>query len=563
MNSTSGLLSLAPGEWRGDDGNWSTFSVLVDGASGPFYVLPATGGSQIWLPNPIMACQGSTIPDCNGERGIPNYTSLDKASGWTQYGTSNMSATPPIFEIDRASFWFGSVGWNSVNSGDIETPDNRTTIASYTDREYWLGLVGLGNDPTRFDMQTMLSSPLQALKDAGHIGSLSYGYTAGAAYLDEEAGSLTLGGYDEARFQSDNVVNVTMKDAGRKLQLQMTDISVSGGIQGGIKTLLTPEELPEGLSVLLDSSTAQLWLPADVCQQFAEAFGLTYQEPLNLYTIDQTSRGTLHDHKANLSFTIGAGSTLETSTTIVLPFRAYDLTLFPPLAETSAGASYFPLRNATAESGNILGRVFLQEAYVVVDWERSVFNVSRTTHAVQSPRLVPIASIDSTSSDTTGNKSLTRGGQAGIVVSCLILLFAIVAVLWWFRRRRSRERDRKALTIGTVETIETGWEKPELMAKESKSGQFLELDFLRGGEADSTQLLEMSGSEVERELMSTEVLEMEGDLVQQDVKKSVGGDKEANDKEEKKVGSVHELEARQFCERDIWASVNALAELCE
>ncbi|KAK4498131.1 hypothetical protein PRZ48_010787 [Zasmidium cellare] len=553
MNSSSAILSLAPGEWRGNDGNWSTFSISLDGVPGPFYVLPATGGSQIWLPNPTSACQGSSIPDCNGERGIPNGTTLDNASGWSRYGPSKLSATPPLFDVGNGDFWVGPVQLNGVDGEEADTAD-RVPIATYTDPRYWLGLVGLGNDPSAFDDNTTWIGPLQALKDRGHIGSLSYGYTAGAVYLDEEPGSLTLGGYDEARFQSDNVVNATMKDAGRKLQLQMTDVSVFGGIQGGVQTLLTPDELPEGVSILLDSSTAQLWLPADVCEQFAEAFGLTYQESSNLYTIDNDSLQQLHDSKANLSFTIGADSSLETSTTIVLPFKAYNLALFPPLTDSSKGLSYFPLRKATSNSGNILGRVFLQEAYVVVDWERGVFNVSRTRHAVSRPRLVSIPPSATVSATTAGYKSLSRAGQSGLVVGCLVLIFAIVGFMYWFQRRRNRPRDRKASVeappIEMVDKIDPAWEKPELMAIESKGGRFLELDFLRGAEADSTQLLEMSGSEPERELMSTEVLEMEGDLVQKEVKKSFDGEDigetgadEANGGEEKKANSVHELAA--------------------
>lgn len=365
-----------------------------------------------------------------------------------------------------------------------------------------------------------------------------------------EPGSLTLGGYDGARFQAENAINATIVDRARKLQLRVTDLSVSGGKQGGKTTLLTPDEASDGLSVLLDSSTAQLWLPADICQLFAEAFGLIYLGAAsNLYRIDDDARTLLHNNHANLTFTVGVDNNANASTTIVLPFKSYDLGLGPPYIDHSI--SYFPLRNATPDSGNILGRVFLQEAYIIVDWESNVFNVSRTTHAVQTPRLVAIDAIGTTSSAST---SLKEGEVAGIVVTCLVLFFASIALTWWIRRRRSRERERKAsieaATIGTVETVETGWDKAELMATESKKERFLELDFLRGKEADSTQLLEMCGSGPERELMSNELLEMEGDLVQRDVKKQADaedtsktdGDEETQDQVGDGARSVHELE---------------------
>lgn len=91
---------------------------------------------------------------------------------------------PPLFDSFNGDSWLGSVNWNSTAGAKSVSSDEQFPIAQYTDQQYWLGLIGIGNDRTTLDANTTVSGPLQTLKDSGNIGSLSFGYTAGASYCE-------------------------------------------------------------------------------------------------------------------------------------------------------------------------------------------------------------------------------------------------------------------------------------------------------------------------------------------------------------------------------------------
>ena len=112
----------------------------------------------------------------------------------------------------------------------------------------------------------------------GIIPSLSYGFTAGAFYrLKQVPGSLTLGGFDPARFEP-NDMSFTLND-NQQPALTLTSILVSGWGPANI-TLLNSSN--QGLFII-DSSTPFLWLPEATALLFEEVFGLEYNETLQLY----------------------------------------------------------------------------------------------------------------------------------------------------------------------------------------------------------------------------------------------------------------------------------------
>ena len=127
----------------------------------------------------------------------------------------------------------------------------------------------------------------------------------------------------------------------------------------------------------IDSSVAQIWLPTTACQRFEEVFGLTWNEESNLYLVNETLHKTLLIRNDNITFTLSNEKSQPISTIdIVLPYASFDLTAsYPLVAYTST--HYFPLRRAENESQYVLTRTFLQEAYLLVDYERSLFSISQ------------------------------------------------------------------------------------------------------------------------------------------------------------------------------------------
>lgn len=80
------------------------------------------------------------------------------------------------------------------------------------------------------------------------------------------------------------------------------------------------------------------------------------------YLVDNTTHANLTAMNPVLTFTLGNTVTGGNTTTISLPYAAFDLKASYPIYETPT--NYFPLRRATDPSQYTLGRVFLQEASV-------------------------------------------------------------------------------------------------------------------------------------------------------------------------------------------------------
>jgi hypothetical protein len=69
---------------------------------------------------------------------------------------------------------------------------------------------------------------------------------------------------------------------------------------------------------------------------------------------------------------------------ITLPYDAFDLQLSYPYLPNTTYADpskyYFPLRQAANETQYVLGRAFLQEAYLITDYERNNFSIHQAVH---------------------------------------------------------------------------------------------------------------------------------------------------------------------------------------
>jgi hypothetical protein len=141
---------------------------------------------------------------------------------------------------------------------------------------------------------------------------------------------------------------------------------------------------------------------------------------------------------------------------IVLPLSAFDHRLsypFPQLApgeSVEEGIRYFPLRRTEDPEKYAIGRVFLQEAYLIVDYERHNFSVSQaqfSADALTNANIVPIDAYWATAQDSVAD-SLTIAAKAGIAVGVSIfVVFAGLLIFLWFRWRRNLEADKEGKTI--------------------------------------------------------------------------------------------------------------------
>lgn len=152
---------------------------------------------------------------------------------------------------------------------------------------------------------------------------------------DNAPGSLVVGRYDQGASEApgisvSNVVNLALTVNARSIVLSNT-------LQGTVSVTHDLLSLP----MVLDSTVAQLWLPQVVCDELETSLGLTYDPSTELYLINITAHARLIELAPTIAFTLAADGTSNDTTTIVLPYAAFDLQASPPLYNTTA--NYFPL----------------------------------------------------------------------------------------------------------------------------------------------------------------------------------------------------------------------------
>lgn len=337
----------------------------------------------------------------------------------------------------NAGFDTVTLGWQG-SGGPTVAHSTIISLASYT---YYLGVFGLNPRPTNF---TTFVDPqpsfLEQLVTNNTIPGTSWGYTAGNQYrFDKVFGSLVLGGYDANRI-GDNNISLTMgSDISRDLLVNLQSITT-----GSSTNLLPGGSIP----IFIDSTVSNLWLPQSACTAFEDAFGIEWDSDYGLYIVNDSLHTSLQASNPSVTFTLGVDVTGGETVDIVLPYGAFDLTAqYPLVANTSY---YFPLIPAANETQYTLGRTFLQEAYIIADYDRSNFTVAA---CAWNEALVSNASIKSIlSPNNTALAAQNHGSSSGIgvgaIVGIVVGIVAVVAILGlilFFLRRRKNVEKRKRL----------------------------------------------------------------------------------------------------------------------
>ncbi|KAL1625497.1 hypothetical protein SLS56_007319 [Neofusicoccum ribis] len=386
---------------------------------------------------PSAAEDADSVKDCEDSRG--GMYARDNSSDY-------VDDSPYALHIDdnlgysgvSGQFGFDTVGLGYRGDGGTV---NHQVVASIGRPEWWFGVLPLNPRPTNLsDINNPQNSLLQSLKNGHNISSLSWGYTAGAKYRSENFfGSLTLGGYDSARF--DNTSQTVAKFAGDDER----DLTV---LVNEITTNVSSEPLvSQSIAMMIDSTVPYLYLPDFAYKAFETAFNLEWNSTLQLYIMDATTHDALVDQNPEISFNVGSSDPII----IRFPIQAFLLNASFPLVPGNQSQYYFPIKRANDTDQYTLGRVFLQEAYVMADYERRNFTLAPCVwpdDTTQSPPSAPmiIRSINETSNPTesNGGNSLSAGAIAGAVVGGIIaglLLAALFACIYIRRRRRRRQRE--------------------------------------------------------------------------------------------------------------------------
>lgn len=213
-----------------------------------------------------------------------------------------------------------------------------------------------------------------------------------------------------------------------------------------------------GFDAIIDSTLPYIYLPPDVCRDFFAAnFNLQYgNSDINLvgaYTLSRDQAVLNERTTRSITFAIGDQANSTARTTISLPYSAFNMDAswtWGPLNTTTAPPLFpiMPIPSGTSTNGKaILGRVFLQEAYVSANYENSTFSVSRAAFpASTEPKVVDVysAQMQQLLNEQQSDHGLSSGAIAGIAVGAVLGVGLVAGLLLWFlwlkpRRKRAKE----------------------------------------------------------------------------------------------------------------------------
>lgn len=414
------------GSRGGNDGPWSSFSMQVGTPAQNLRLLPSSSGNAVWpvLPQGCIAGDPSNCGDLRGILFLPNTSST-----WTDNGLYTLVLTEEVGLGYSGNANFGydnlTLGW----PGDGLPALGHQVIEGFATKDFYIGSFGLS--PRAVNISTLddpQPSFLGALAQQNKTPSTSWAYTAGAYYRQPTAfGSLTLGGYDTARFVQNDVTFPFGPDANRDLLIPIQSIT-SDAANGPLLSTV--------IYAFIDSLVPHIWLPLEACQAFEQAFGLTYNQTAELYFVNDTLHEKLVSRNPNVTFTLGPASAGGNTVDIVMKYGSFDLMADYPIVNNAT--PYFPLRQAQNHSQYTLGRAFLQDAYIIADYDRYNFSVSQAIFPNSSDiqQIVPIRR-PSDSLPPAHHKILSTDDTVGIVIAAVVSSSIIIATIVRYGVHRS------------------------------------------------------------------------------------------------------------------------------
>jgi len=450
------------GEFEGNDGAWSTFLIAVGNPIQNFRALVSTSSFSTWLPTSdgcVYEPDPSFVPDnCPSLRGIGlkngfQSSGFDDANGTFEYiGIhtldlgNDLSLTETFGSQYNATANLGLDTLALQNGAGSEelSPEGDVPIFGLSTWNFFLPSLGLGVGYLQSTTQET-ASLVQQLANQSLISSSAWSYTAGASYR-EYTGSLVLGGYDDTRIEANSTTQYALPPSTDITQLRLSLASIAFSFNNG-----TEASVPVSENVVIDSTLPYLYLPSGVCDELASRLGLTYNEPADIFTIDSAALAANKENIQQVRITVGDTENSGNTTSITFPYAAFDLNATWPTYDQGQSQPYFPIRRASSDT-YILGRAFLQEAHLSVDWERAYFNLSQAAFpdTRTEPNLIPIYNISivqdgtalSAAQRTSPSNGLGGGAIAGLVIGVIAAVALIVGLVFFFCiRRKRREPD--------------------------------------------------------------------------------------------------------------------------
>lgn len=343
-------------------------------------------------------------------------------------------------------------------------------IAAVNSTDYFLGYFPLGITVSQFGGHQIDSVLQQAYNTFGWIPSYTYGYTAGAHYNNMPV-SLTLGGYDKARFKPHEYdFALTASDNSPRPSVRGIEVTAKNKPAGWKSSTQVLSSYNDTFLAVINSTTSYLWLPEAACNAFANAFNLTYNDTFGVYTLTNDQYRQWSDsNDFNFTFSLASadnhdnfGAPLEVAgvVNITLPLKALVSTFQGPyqniIPYAAPAVPYFMLRKANS-STIALGRAFLQESYLITKYDTANFRIHQAAFPADPKKAAQLVAVNRTSNSnlpgpnqgTTGDvhSGLTVGQMAGLVAGILVLFIVCITLTCciWRRNARKNRLDKSGL----------------------------------------------------------------------------------------------------------------------
>ncbi|KAK6358118.1 hypothetical protein TWF730_007473 [Orbilia blumenaviensis] len=443
------------GAWEGNDGSWATFFMHIGTPSQIVRVLPATNWQETWVVS-AEACLNIPAEQCHDPRG--QTYNVNSSSSWNDQGFFKTDLAKDLGYNAIGNYGLDRVGITNQDSG---ITFNDQVVVSIDSDEWYLGLFGLGTQPTNFsDFNNPQQSFLTTMYNEGLIPSLSWGYQTGAIYRGKSASaSVVFGGYDESAYIDNDIIFTQANTYTNPFLVALSSLTVSGIYrdgQQGTAELLDSEwrRTTDNQLISIDSTTSYIWLPNNTCKVFEAALNLTWNEEVSLYILTDDAHNQLLDINPTFVFTISDTAQNETTIDIELPYNAFSLEATgPEILGAEGKAWYFPLKRLPDDAGPRLGRVFMQEIYLFAEYHFGTFRVFQADWSGREQNIVthlPVKLVASGESDS----STPIGPIVGGVVGGVAVIGAIIAGWFFWRRKQKKEEggDLPSENKGDVKT---------------------------------------------------------------------------------------------------------------
>ncbi|KAI5800078.1 aspartic peptidase domain-containing protein [Geopyxis carbonaria] len=424
------LILPSSKQWYGKLGNFSGFGLDIGTPAQTVDLWPLTGARGIFTVD-WSQCGGSNQA-CDNVQSFKFTTG--NSSTWDKLGqfpaeilNSDNSATVATWGLD-------SVGLTQKDNTTVELEGH--LVASFDAQYYTSGFLGLVPEATQ--LNGTYPSLLDSLWAEGKIPSRSWGYTAGASYRKNKVpGSLVLGGRDTGRYVPNNVT-MKLNETTNLPKVSLRGFYVDGNPVAGIGT--NPGNT---YNLTIDSKRPFMNLPREIVQAIRELFPIEDETKSKTFKWNYDNQTRFNETKnTKITLELSAGPDSNETVSIDLPPGALKNPAKTP--RVVEDCDLFPLESTNSKDYN-LGRIFLAETYIAIDYDNQEFQLSEAIHtasnadnvvAIRPGQLVAAQSPNPRNSTSSAAAASSKPSHlAAKIIAPLVVFFIIAIAVGLFLRR--------------------------------------------------------------------------------------------------------------------------------